>query len=253
MRRILDRYIHRRTLGRWRRAVRQAPGSAQAELRLKRDQARSLRGQLDRLIQLADARLLRPKIGSTQFHRPVGTDWSWRPGLWRAPLLQSGMASAPRKTVMDDQVSLFHDCPLTEIVVRQIRNRGPSDLAPFSLEIEIFGFAGSFLSVSIDLPREVARDLTREHLIRLETLIDCEKPSGVFARLNVQHGPNMEQVLRQLDPTDTVNAVEFDLAHLPLNERRIEKIWLDLIFEKPEMNRMSVRDLTFCRFHRADL
>ena len=89
--------------------------------------------------------------------------------------------------------------------------------------------------------------------MRRETLIECEKPSGVFARLNIQHGPNMEQVLRRLDPGEVSKAVDFDLAHLPLNERRIEKIWLDLIFETPEMNRMVVRDLTFCRFHRADL
>ncbi|WP_298849240.1 DUF6478 family protein [uncultured Ruegeria sp.] len=253
MGRILDRYLHRKTLGRWRRAAQQAPNATQSELRQQREQARNLRGHLDRLIQQADTRLLRPKIGSVQFSKPVGTDWSWRPDLWRGPLTQPGAASAPRKTVVDDQVSLFHDCPLSQIAVRQIRNRGASDLAPFSLMVEAFSFEGSFLSVSVELPGNAALNLTREHLMRVETLIECENPSQVFARLNIQHGPNMEKVLRSLDPSEASSAVDFDLAHLPLNERRIEKIWLDLIFENPEMNRIVVRDLTFCRFHRADL
>lgn len=253
MSRILDRYIHRKIVGRWRRAAHQAPYATQADLRLQRDQARSLRRHLDHLIQQADSRLIRPKVGSTQFSKPLGTDWSCRPDLWRGPLTQPGVASAPRKAVLDRQVSLFHDCPHSEIAVRQVRNREGRDLAPFSLVVEVFSFEGSFLSVSVELPEDAAVNLTREHLVRVETLIECEKPSGVFARLNIQHGPNMEQVLRSLDPTEASNAVDFDLAHLPLNERRIEKIWLDLIFEMPEMNRMVVRDLTFCRFHRADL
>ncbi|WP_171176867.1 DUF6478 family protein [Ruegeria sp. HKCCA4633] len=253
MGRILDRYFHRKALDRWRRAVQNAQDVGQADLKIQRDQARVLRGQLDQLIQVADSRLIRPKIGSRQFPKPVGTDWSCRPDLWRGPLAQTGIASAPRKSSLDAQVSLFHDCPLSEIAVRQIRIRDARDLAPFSLAVEVFSFEGSFLSVSVDLPEDAIQDLSREHLIRMESVINCEKPSGMFARLNIQHGPNSEQVLRELCPSESQKAVDFDLAHLPLNERRIEKIWVDLIFETPKMNRMVVRDLTFCRFHRADL
>ncbi|WP_050603828.1 DUF6478 family protein [Ruegeria sp. 6PALISEP08] len=253
MGRILDRYIHRKALDRWRRAAQHAPGAAQADLRLQRDEARSLRAHLDRLIQLADARLLRPKIGSKQFPKPVDTDWSCRPDLWRGPLARPGVASAPRRTDLDAQVKLFHDCPIAEITIRQTRNRDTGDLAPFSLAVEVFSFEGSFLSVSVDLPAEAVLNLTREHLIRMQTVIECERHTSMFARLNIQHGPNSEQVLRQLPPSQAPSTVDFDLAHLPLNERRIEKIWVDLIFESPTMNRMVVRDLTFCRFHRADL
>lgn len=253
MGRILDRYLYRKTLDRWRRAAQRVQNAGQADLRQQRDQARALRSHLDQLIQTADSRLIRPKVGSMQFAKPVGTDWSCRPDLWRGPLAQPGVASAPRKTALDAHVNLFHDCPLSEITVRQIRNRDTGDLAPFSLSVEVFSFEGSFLSVSVDLPGDATQNLTREHLIRMETVIDCERSTGLFARLNIQHGPNSEQVLRQLSASDAQNTVDFDLAHLPLNERRIEKIWVDLIFETPSMNRMVVRDLTFCRFHRADL
>ncbi|MES0863445.1 DUF6478 family protein [Ruegeria sp. SCPT10] len=253
MGRILDRYINRKTLQRWRKAAEQAQDTPQSALRLQRDQARGLRASLNKLIHIADSRLTRPQIGSVQFPKPVGTDWAWRPDLWRGPLVQSGLASAPRKAGMDGQVTLFHDCPRAQIAVRQIRNRDESDLAPFSLSVEAFSFEGTFLSLSIELPADAAHDLTLQHLLRLDVLVNSEQDTGIFARLNIQHGPNTEQVLRQIDLSKTPSAVDFDLAHLPLNERRIEKIWLDVIFENPRMNRILLRDLTLCRRHRADL
>jgi hypothetical protein len=47
--------------------------------------------------------------------------------------------------------------------------------------------------------------------------------------------------------------VEFDLAYTKLNEKRVEKMWLDLIFEGPQMNQVVLRDLTFSRRKRAEL
>ena len=47
--------------------------------------------------------------------------------------------------------------------------------------------------------------------------------------------------------------IEFDLGYSELNEKRIERMWLDLIFEGPEMNQVILRDLTFSRRPRAQL
>jgi len=44
---------------------------------------------------------------------------------------------------------------------------------------------------------------------------------------------------------------EFDLAYIPMNEKRLEKIWLDLIFEAPRMNAVEIRELFFSRHLRA--
>ena len=41
--------------------------------------------------------------------------------------------------------------------------------------------------------------------------------------------------------------VEFDLAYSQLNEKRIERAWIDLIFENPQMSQVILRDLTFGR------
>jgi hypothetical protein len=127
------------------------------------------------------------------------------------------------------------------------------DLAAFGLGVEVFGFAGSFLSVSLDLPPEAAQGLTRQHLMRVDAQIETERPLDVTARLNIRHGPNTDSVPRSIDLSTSSNVLDFDLANLPLNERRIDKIWLDLVLTNPAMNRIVLRDLTLCRHHRADL
>ena len=80
-----------------------------------------------------------------------------------------------------------------------------------------------------------------------------EKPLEIFARLNVKHGPNTEQVVREMPLNAAETAVEFDLAYTKVNEKRIEKLWIDLIFEGPEMNQITLRDLTVSRRPRAEL
>lgn len=251
MGRILDKILHRRVLRSWRRAARKAETTNLSVLRQQRNLARQLRTHLDRLIHVADGRLALPRIGSTSFPRPHGTDWAWRPELWRGPLATPGVSSAPTKTKLGDEVTLFHDCEFSELTLRQLRNLREEDLAPYGLRMDVFRFDGSFLSLVIDLPRDVTDGLTRAHLIRVDAIVETEKPLEIFARLNIRHGPNTEQIVRELPLNDSDIMVEFDLAYSRLNEKRIERVWLDLIFEGPDMNQIVIRDLTFCRFPRA--
>ena len=69
----------------------------------------------------------------------------------------------------------------------------------------------------------------------------------------MKHGPNTEQLVRELDFTGDLAVAEFDLFHARINERRIERAWLELIFEGPEMNRIVLRDVTMSRRPRAEL
>ena len=59
------------------------------------------------------------------------------------------------------------------------------------------------------------------------------------------------QLVRELPLNEEDVKVEFDLAYSRLNEKRIDKLWLDLIFEAPDMNQVVLRDLTFSRHRRA--
>ncbi len=253
MGRVLDRLFHMRTMRRWRQAARGSISADLPTLRGQRNQARDLRAHLDRLIHVADGRLALPMVGSSFFPKPHGSDWSWRPELWRGPLPRPGLSSVPNRSRLGDEITLFHDCDHSELTLRQLRNLREEDLAPYGLRMDVFKFDGSFLSLVIDLPAEAAEGLSRGHLMRVDTIVESEKPIEIFARLNIKHGPNSEQIVRELPLHEQEVMVEFDLAYSRLNEKRIEKIWLDLIFEAPDMNQVILRDLTFCRVRRAAL
>jgi hypothetical protein len=249
----LDWLLHQRSLRLWGRLARAAGTAELSGLRRQRSQARMLAARLAEVIRTADSRLALPRIGSSTFARPDGTDWAWRPLLWRGPLGEPGLAGVANRTPLGDEVTIFHDCPLNQIALRQTRNRTEGELAPFALSIEVFRFQGSFLSLVMDLPPEACVGLSRRHLIRVEPSLVVERPIEVFLRLNIQHGPNTEQIALQLPMDGPEMAVEFDLAYTDLNEKRIEKAWLDLILEGPAMNRVLVNDLTLARYPRAPM
>ena len=89
--------------------------------------------------------------------------------------------------------------------------------------------------------------------MRVNLIIEVEKSIEIFARLNIKHGPNTEQLMLELPLGESEVMVEFDLGYSDINEKRVERMWLDLIFESPEMNQVTIRDLTFCRYPRAEI
>ena len=250
---LIDRMVHTRALRRWRRAADRAGALDLETLRELRGEARQLRRQIDRVLHEADGRLALPVIGSNALRPPPGADWCWRPGLWRGPVPQQGHAAVASGTDLGEGATVFHDCRSSEITARQLRNTRERDLAPFGLRLDVFHFDGSFLSIVLDLPEEAVRGLRKRHLIRLDMVVETEKPLEIFARLNIRHGPNEEQIVREM-PLDAEEAVaEFDLAYSRINEKRVERAWIDLIFEGPELNQILLRDVTLSRRPRADL
>lgn len=250
---VIDKFVQRRVIRRWQGLAEQANAADLETLRGWRNQARAMRRQLDRVIHLAEHRLALPVIGLNPIRKPMGTDWSWRPDLWRGPVAQPGIASVPGRASICDGATVFHDCRRSELTVRQIRNTRESDVAPFGFRMDVFRFDGSFLSLVLDLPDDAAQGLKLRHLIRLDVIVEMEKPLEIFARLNIKHGPNVEQIVRELPLNEEEVMVEFDLAYTKINEKRVEKLWIDLIFEGPEMNQIILRDVTVCRRPRAEL
>jgi len=165
----------------------------------------------------------------------------------------SGAAAVETKAQLGDEITIHHDCRASEVTLRQTRNQRESDLAPFGLRMDVFGFDGSFLSLAIEVPGAGCQGLHKQHLIRLDARIECERPLEIFARLNIRCGPNTEQFVRELLLTEAAAMVEFDLAFSKLNEKRIEGMWLDLIFDNPQMNQVTIHELTLCRHPRAGL
>ncbi len=247
----MDKIFQVGTLRRWRRAARGAKQSDLATLRRQRFHARQLRTHLDDLIHVADGQLALPMIGSGNFHKPHGTDWSWRPEAWSGPLPVPGISSMPTNSSLGEEVTLFHDCSYSELTLRQLRNTQEEDLAPYGLRLDVFNFDGSFLSLVVNLPHDATDGLNRDHILRVDSIVELEKPLEIFARMNIKHGPNTEQIVRELPLSGKNITVEFDLAYSRLNEKRVERAWLDLIFEGPQMNQITLRDLTIMRLPRA--
>ncbi|APE44913.1 hypothetical protein BOO69_16990 [Sulfitobacter alexandrii] len=250
---FLDGKVFSRNIQRWARAARLAGKTELPQLRRQRNRARMLKFHLDKLIHTADERLALPMIGSTSFPKPHNADWAWRPELWRGPLSTPGLSSVQTKSLLGNEVTLFHDCDYSELTLRQLRNLREADLAPYGLRLDVFKFDGSFLSLVIDLPEEGVIGLKRTHLLRMDAIVELEMPLEIFARLNIRHGPNTEQIVRELPLNEENHRVEFDLAYSNLNEKRVERAWVDVIFEGPQMNQVILRDLTFSRRPRAQL
>ncbi len=251
--RLIDRMFHRRVLRRWGRIARDAQKFDLSTLRGHMSRAREVRRRLDQVLYVAEGRLTLPAVGSNAILKPLNTDWAYRPELWRGPVRPLGLVAVEPKTEYGSEVKVFHDCRITELTLRQVRNSRESDLAPFGLRMDVFRFDGSFLSLVVELPDNAVKGLERRHLVRLTTVVEIEKPLEIFARLNIKHGPNVEQIVRELPLGEEEVSVEFDLAYTKMNEKRLERMWLDLIFEGAEMNQIVLRDVALTRRPRAEL
>ncbi len=244
--------LEKGTLRRWDRAARAAETLDLNELKALRNRARSLSRHVDRVLHVAEGRFAQPLDGKAGIRRPMHSDWAWRPELWAGPVKASGFATVENRTAIGGEAKIFHDCSLSELSVRQVQNIRPEDIAPYGVRMDVFKFDGSFLSLAIDLPPEGVEGLTKRHILRLEIRVETEKPLEIFGRINVRHGPNVEQLVREFEGSNGEMFIEFDMASTRLNATRIERAWIDLIFEGPEMNAIQLRDVTLSRRPRAE-
>ncbi|PWK61502.1 DUF6478 family protein [Roseicyclus mahoneyensis] len=250
---FLDRFGLTQTLRRWTRAM-QSPGTLAArDLKAMHGQMRAARDRIDALAATAETELLIRAQGEDGIDRPDQCDWAERATPWRQKIKPRGHVRPGSPHDIGGGLTLFHDATEAELSLRQDpvpdSIRGPA----FGLVFEVYRFDGSFLSLVQDLPEAALRGLTLNHFIAVHLRIAREQPVEVYARLNVQHGPNLEQIVRQFEFRDGIGRAEFDLAYSKINEKRLEKAWLDLIFEGPEMNRLAIWDMVVLRAPRADI
>ena len=248
--RLLDQLRINRSMQFWSGLAQRAGKAPPSDLNDLRSRAKAMRNQLDRLIATADVQM-QPSRPAPEL--PAGAGWAWRPDLWQSLFEQRGWVGVATGTRLSPDITLFHDCTDPQFSFRQMRDQTKKEACSFALAFEAYRCGGSFVSLVIELPRERAVALGRDHLLRLELSMMQDAPMDLFTRLNIQHGPNTEQLVRAVPKGETETVVEFDLAYSSLNERRMERAWIDLIFECPDMNRIVLHDLTFARLPRANL
>ncbi|MEO1239240.1 MAG: DUF6478 family protein [Pseudomonadota bacterium] len=246
-------WVERRMLSRWSRLADRAGTGELATLRRLRKRARALQQRVDRFLHVADGRLAVPMGHEAGIQKPLHTDWAWRPGFWSGPVRPYGAVAVAASTSLGGDTTLFHDCTCSEVTIRQTQNTGAKALAPYGARIDVFAFEGSYLSIVVELPADAADGLTKGHIIRMDARILSERPLEFFARLNVQHGPNTEQIVREVPPGGHEHVVEFDLAYSQIRERHLGRAWVDLIFDRPAFNEIRIEDIAFTRRPRAML
>lgn len=249
----LSRRLRRRVAQDW-ASLRDAVAAGDRRLdRARRDEALALRRDLSALLHLWKPSVPQPAAARL----PAGTDWHWRPALFLAPVEPAGLCAPEPGQSIGGQMAIWHDCPHRALSLRQRRSEPSQGDAPFALDAEVLGFEGSYLSLSLDLPDAAREGLSTHQVIRLDIDLSAEGPLIVYGRLNITQGPNVENVLSRLGDPDTGRAsrhvAEFDLAYAGLNARPIEKVWLDLIFERPHMNAVTLSDMVISRHPRAEI
>lgn len=244
--RYLDKYI----LQKWRRHSQKSADVALHELSNLRIEAGKLARVLNEFLTAADNRIRRPRVGEMRFPVPHGTSWSWRPEIFRLPLQPNVLLAVEPSSGFGNHLKVFHDCPLGDVIVHQARSTEAVTLAPFAVAVEVFDFTGSFLALIVDFPPDGVKGLVHEHVLRIETQTKTEHPLTGYVRLNIEHGPNKEQFVEDII-LGGENLVEFDFAHSNVNVNRIEKAWLEIIVNNPEMNMLEIKDVRISRRLRA--
>ncbi|HWL55416.1 MAG TPA: DUF6478 family protein [Paracoccus sp. (in: a-proteobacteria)] len=255
-RKWLERKTRERAFRQWAEMAESVEFMPPGRIRGLTDEALALRASLNRFLMRGDRKSAVSRAALSALHLPGGTDWRWRPGFLAGQITPRGIAFAPSGTRLGDRAAVWHDCEAQALILEQIRNPRATDLSPFGLQLEVFGFTGKFLSISIDLPTEALEGLSRNHIVRLETSLVLERPLNVFARLNIGHGPNTDELVQSLHQMEaglqSQQVIEFDLAYTEINEKRLEKMWLDLIFEAPAMSAVEIREMILSRHPRAE-
>ena len=224
-----------------------------AKLRQQQREALALQRQLGEVLCRINDELHHRLGGSRTYQHGANMLWSWRPELWTVPCPSSLGPVAQSGARLTSNTKVFFDDADCAVIIKQFRNDISEGFAPYGVALELFQFEGNFLSLAIDLPDVLYDTFAKDELIGLSGAIFTERPTEFTVRLNIKHGPNTEQLIQAQDLNHSEIGAEFDLKHLKINVNRVEKIWLDLVFETPNFNRISVTDLAFSKRPRVEI
>lgn len=182
--------------------------------------------------------------------RPIGTDWVWRPAVFGTNLPDSVCIPAFSPATLGRDLSLFHDCPLVQISLRQEYTAQPDR---FAIRLETFAFQGSYMSMVLEVPPAICADLHVDHLIRLSVCLDTKQPVTLSARLNAVHGSDVAQLQETLVAEGACRVAEFDLLDIPLARHGVDRFWIDIFIDCPAPSSLLLQEISVMRCQRADI
>lgn len=239
------------TAGQWPDALHQATPAEVEATRARHDAARQARATADQTARAAQIQLRAAEFPPPTL--PAGAVWAQRPAVWHQAAEDPVRISPPSGTEIVPDLTLFHDCPRAEMILRQSLS-DPGAPAPFSLSLDTLRFEGSFLSLVIALPEDGATALSAREVLQLDLHATLSGQTRLYGRLNLQQGPNTVQMLAEFPTPDAgATRVEFDLAYGELRDLPVDRAWVDLIVERPTMMRLTLHDLILSRRLRAEI
>ncbi|WP_068116267.1 DUF6478 family protein [Tropicimonas marinistellae] len=231
---------------------------------LARPRARRPRSSLGRLLARwpatetgRSAASLLAHAGISGFELPHTAEWAWRPNPWALPVMEGPVTFRESGTRVSADATLYHDASAIEANLRQSPSAAaPESAAPFELDVDVRHFDGTFLSMVLECPPAGIAGIRRRDLVGVSVGLDQDPSATIFLRYNLRHGPNTETIPRELPPADPETGrvtVEFDLAYVEINEKRVEAAWLDVILQSPAGTHTTLCDLVMYRRPRAEL
>ncbi|MGB0438904.1 MAG: DUF6478 family protein [Paracoccaceae bacterium] len=151
--------------------------------------------------------------------------WAQRPDPWRVAL--PGLALSGGSQPVLGGVHLHHDCPQNQVLLRQI----PRSHAPFAVRVDVFAFTGSYLSLTIALPKGCI--LAVDHPLR-----SSDAGSG-FLRFNRKVGANVTRKTEGIAlPSQRRTLIDPQEQSDPVGD-----MWLDLFLAPRAMSWTQLDDL----------
>lgn len=253
---LFGRRSTEQTSQQWADLSRRTGNLSESRRQALRSEATQKRQDIDRFLMLSDPARDGSDLEELPF--PAGTDWKWRPSVFTGVLSKIGLSAPDSGSYMAPDLVVWHDIPDNMLSLRQVLRSQQDGLPPFGIQLDSFAPRDQgYIALTFDLPPEAIADLDRNFVLRVMSVTGAAISAQVYLRLNVEHGPNIEQEVRNLDKAldgKTVSLItEFDLGFVEMNPRRLQKIWLDVIVERPDFNAFALRDLVISRHLRADM
>ena len=144
---------------------------------------------------------------------------------WRIEDPESG-------TVIGEGVTTFHDAVQRNFAFRCLDR---------TLLLTIYQFAGSYLSIAVDLPAAMRTRMRPGWRLTARLDTDATRPVTTFVRLNLNHRQT-KRVLHEVVVIDQgTRDVGFDLDAV---EPGWTGAWLDIIFSHPRMSEICLRGVS---------
>lgn len=181
------------------------------------------------------------------FQVPPKTQWAFTPALQTAVSSNGIAGHILTGTELGPHVSLHHEVEGAEFAIERPEDYGTGLVFDFS------DFSGTFFSLAFALPEDGVLALGRQDLLRIILTTRAEQPFQAYARLNLCHGPNTEQIVRMIEIGAGESFAEFDIFYTEFEQKRATSAWVDLIINDPAHKRLALEQAIILRRARASL